>query len=120
MVRVGLLVEAVYHAGEPVFLGTAHPDAWPALRQQLDGDGVDWMAVELHPSDAEGGVLVFATRSFTCRRAPALARMLQQRGECSRQLEARTAAASMLGAGRADGAVVTASEYWSSFIHFGD
>ncbi len=120
MTRVGLLIEDIYHRGQPVHLGTAHPSAWPALRQLFQTNGVDFLAAEFNPVDADGGVLVFASRSFTCRPAPAIARLLKIKGEDSRELEAKTAAGTMLGIGRAEGATVTASEKWTQLIQFGD
>jgi hypothetical protein len=115
MPRVGLLAEHVYRAGSPIFLGAAHPDAWPGLCVRFAHEGVDFLAVELRPTDAEGGIVIYASAPFACRPAPALARLFNLRGQSARQLPATEGAGGIMGAGHCDGKL-TISDGWSKHV----
>ena len=119
MALVGLLVEAIYVANQPIHHGTCHPTAWPALRARFETDRVDYLSVEVRPSDAQRGYVVFASAPFRCPPSPDLARVYGLEGDRSARLDGKTAAGMILGAAHVEGAILDSSDGWAKLIQFG-
>jgi hypothetical protein len=116
MPRCGLLVESIYLSGKPIHLGTAAPDAWPALLQRFEAEGIDFLAVELRPVDSPfTAFAVFASAPFSCRPAPWLARVYSIRGQSAKQLPAHEGAVLLLAAAH-EGKQLAVSDGWSRLI----
>jgi hypothetical protein len=116
--RLGLLVEHIYLSGQPLWLGTAHPTAWPAVHFAWETSGVGFLAVKLKPDDAAAGFVAFSSVPFRCRPATDLAAVYGLQGDRARELDAATAAGMLLGVAVAhrDGARLFVSEGWGQLI----
>ncbi len=62
--RIGLLAEEIYRRGVPVYLGSATPETWTALKKQFQSLNIEFIALELQPGDAATEWVIVASATF--------------------------------------------------------
>lgn len=115
MIRVGLLAESIFRSQTPIYFGTVHPDAWPALRLQFEMEIAEYLAVLIRGDDDEG-YLVYASRHFQARSSPQLGKPFGIRGSMSIRWDQQQAAGHLLAAGSVEGAKYLWSDGWGQLI----